>query len=45
MICIWLIESGECKTAKEALAKFGNRRTNWNKGTSFQGKKNSHVLL
>ena len=38
MICIWLIESGECKNAKEALLKFGDRRTNWDKGTTFQGK-------
>ena len=37
MICIWLIESGECKTAKEALLKFGDRRTNWDKGSTFQG--------
>jgi hypothetical protein len=40
MICIWLIESGECKTAQEALSKFGDRRTNWDKGKTFQGKIN-----
>lgn len=37
MICIWLLESRQCTTAKEALSKFGNRRTDWNKGNSFQG--------
>lgn len=38
IICVWLLESGECKNAKEALLKFGDRRTNWDKGTTFQGK-------
>lgn len=37
MICIWLLESRQCANAKEALAKFGNRRTDYNKGKSFQG--------
>jgi PTEN phosphatase family protein len=37
MICIWLLESRECSNAKEALNKFGDRRTNWDKGNIFQG--------
>jgi PTEN phosphatase family protein len=37
MICIWLLESRECASAKEALDKFGDRRTNWDKGNVFQG--------
>jgi PTEN phosphatase family protein len=36
-ICIWLLESRECASAKEALDKFGDRRTNWDKGNVFQG--------
>ena len=37
MICIWLLESREASSAKEALNKFGDRRTNWDKGNIFQG--------
>lgn len=37
MISIWLLESRQCANAKEALEKFGDRRTDWNKGNSFQG--------
>lgn len=37
MICIWLLESRECSNAQEALLRFGDRRTNWDKGKTFQG--------
>jgi PTEN homologous phosphatase len=37
MICVWLLESRECSNAQEALHKFGDRRTNWDKGNTFQG--------
>ncbi|RMZ96994.1 phosphatidylinositol 3-4-5-trisphosphate 3-phosphatase TPTE2-like [Brachionus plicatilis] len=37
MICIWLLESKQYANASEALYKFGDRRTNWDKGKIFQG--------
>lgn len=37
MISIWMLESGQCKTAEAALKIFGNARTDWDKGNKFQG--------
>lgn len=37
MICAWLITSGRFRTAREALKKFANRRTNFEKGHELQG--------
>ena len=37
MISVWLLESGQCKSAEDALKKFGDARTNWDKGSKFQG--------
>ena len=36
-ISMWLLESGQCKTAEAALKKFGDARTDWVKGSKFQG--------
>ncbi|XP_071950976.1 phosphatidylinositol 3,4,5-trisphosphate 3-phosphatase TPTE2-like [Antedon mediterranea] len=36
-ISCWLLESAEFKTAKEALDHFGNRRTDYDVGSKFQG--------
>ncbi|XP_032070023.1 phosphatidylinositol 3,4,5-trisphosphate 3-phosphatase TPTE2-like [Thamnophis elegans] len=37
MICIWLIDSGQFKTAQESLEYFGKRRTDETTSTKFQG--------
>lgn len=37
MICVWLIESGVFSSAAGSLDYFGNRRTDTNVGTKFQG--------
>ncbi|XP_063156060.1 phosphatidylinositol 3,4,5-trisphosphate 3-phosphatase TPTE2-like [Candoia aspera] len=37
MICIWLIDSGQFKNAKESLDYFGKRRTDESASTKYQG--------
>ncbi|XP_058036053.1 phosphatidylinositol 3,4,5-trisphosphate 3-phosphatase TPTE2-like [Ahaetulla prasina] len=37
MICIWLIDTGQFKTAQESLEYFGKRRTDETTSTKFQG--------
>ena len=37
MICVWLVESGVFTSATESLDYFGNRRTDTNVSTKFQG--------
>merc|ERR1719357_1776413 len=37
MICVWLIESGVFSSAAMSLDYFGNRRTDTNVSTKFQG--------
>jgi protein-tyrosine phosphatase len=37
MICAWLLYSGLCPTAEDALHLFGSKRTDWSKGSKFQG--------
>ena len=37
MICVWLVESGVFSSATESLDYFGNRRTDTNVSTKFQG--------
>jgi len=37
MICVWLIESGVFSSAANSLDYFGNRRTDTNVSTKFQG--------
>ena len=37
MICVWLVEAGVFSSATESLDYFGNRRTDKNVSTKFQG--------
>ena len=37
MICVWLVESGVFTSATDSLDYFGNRRTDTNVSTKFQG--------
>ncbi|XP_064607675.1 phosphatidylinositol 3,4,5-trisphosphate 3-phosphatase TPTE2-like [Liolophura sinensis] len=37
MICVWLVESGLFEQAQDSLDYFGDRRTDLNVGTKFQG--------
>jgi PTEN phosphatase family protein len=37
MICAWLLYSGYCRSASEALHFFGEKRTDKSKGSKFQG--------
>ncbi|XP_042301411.1 phosphatidylinositol 3,4,5-trisphosphate 3-phosphatase TPTE2-like isoform X2 [Sceloporus undulatus] len=37
MVCIWLIDSSQCKSAKESLEYFGERRTDKSTSSKFQG--------